>query len=1844
MTRESRLGHFVLTAIAVFILGAVANPSTASAAVLPAKPAFARVVPVSMFEIDLNWRDKSTNEDGFQIERSTDRVHFQQIAQVLPNTKIYRDKNLFPGTKYFYRIRAFNAAGHSGYATESARTPAPPVPLSIAEWDSYLYVANPTNQDIVSVSAGAYHGLALKKDGTVIAWGDNTYGQAIPPTNLNGVVAISAGRDHSLALKNDGTVVGWGYDFGGGIATPPAGLSGVVAISAGDYHNLALKADGTVVGWGYNWSGETTPPADLSGVVEIAAGNSYSLALKSDGTVVGWGNKFAGAATPPTNLTSVVAIDAGNGLSTAIKGDGTVVTWGSRTYQTIAATTNLTNISAIALGEYDGLALNRNGTLFGWDFNFPGATAPDLGGSARAISVGGYHKLVLCTAPAAPSSGFATILSANQVRISWQDNSIDEKSFAIERIQQTENGPTTWTQIASVGPNVTNYVDSTVAAGTSFAYRVRAIGRLGTSPYCPQINILLAPLPAPEYIFITLGSSNNVALWWYYNFDVDGFNIQRAPDNHGEPGAWTEIASITDSGADQNSFADSTALPNNIYWYRVRAYNVLGVSDFSDPISFNVAPPPTPAYFHAFAFADSASLSWSYDSSAQGFKIERAPDVNGHPGPWTELATVAPSTTEFNDRGLSLHTTYWYRIRAFNWAGDSPYAGPAGVTIVPPTAPYDIYATVGLTNSVDIVWYPPINDQDGFKLERADDVGGGPGAWSEIASFNHTNSYSESFHDTNVVANSTYWYRVRAFNLFGFSDYSTPASVSLVPPPAPTLSAATSKADTVNLQWHSPTVNLLGFKIERAPDVDGVPGAWTQIATTLGFYQTYTDTNLTAGATYWYRIRSVNWIGDSLYSGLTVVTIDPPATPAITHAVLNQTNGVDLTLGHIVLGYLEGDQDGFLLERAVPTDLGFINWTQIAVVNSSRTVSALYTDTNATSNATNWYRVRTFNSTGISDYSPTLSIAVVPPAPPYVSVSAHADSATVTIHPNNFAAEAILGYRLQRAPDLGEGQPGTWTTIATIADTTYVDAGLTIGATYWYRAQAFNWVGDSIFGDPDGVTISPAGTPDAPFAWLSVTNHQVNLYWYDYFTDEDGFTIERAPDTNGSAGLWSQIGTIYNTNAFATDFSDTNVVANTTNWYRVRAFNTAGVSEYSEPANLAAIAPAPPVLSGNAFANVVSLSWYDGTASEASIAGYKLERAPDNNDSPGAWVQITNTPDTSYTDPGRAADTIYWYRVRSYNWIGQSDYSDTYGVLIMPPLQPSNLFAAVGTNHTVSVRWNDFEQDEDGFKIERVPDAGGYPGDAWVEIGTVNARHAVEASFVDTNVVANTTNWYRVRAFSGAGLSEYDGDAMVRVMPPDAPFETAATPFPNGIQVSWFLSFGIGNGGFVIQRAPDVGGNPGTWTDIATNTEFAMSYDDTGLTVGSTYWYRVLAFNWVGASDYGSMVSATVLGPPPLFTPATLSASPGLTNQVNLSWYDYASDEDGFKIQRAPDIGGAPGNWAEIGTIYATNYYFAGFTDTNVTANSTNWYRVQAFNSVGTSAFSDPITVGVIAPLTGPVLTGASVLGAHRVDIQWQTSSGFIQGYKVERAFDEGGSPGNWAVIADVPTSFDAAAYSDITVVMNKKYWYRVQTYNWAGSSPYSDPLFVNVVPPDAPLLTAVSDQANQIKLTWIKTADDISSYKIERAPDNNGVPGVWNQIEELYFSEYGWFFPTNYTDHGIPTGQTFWYRIRAVNAVGNSPYSNEASATAGGVTPALSALPTPPQILSVTPTSGGMLIEWSSTAGNTDTVQAADGVTGDYLDISPSLTIGGSGTITNYLDAGALTNASRFYRIRSAR
>jgi hypothetical protein len=328
----------------------------------------------------------------------------------------------------------------------------------------------------IAIAAGDWHSLALKADGTVVAWGDNSWGQCNIPANLTGVAAVGAGGYHSLALKGNGTVVGWGANYDEQ-ANPPTPITNATAIAAGTWHSLALLADGTVTGWGDDSSGQIDIPINLSGVIAIAARGSHSLALLADGTVVAWGENinslgnFVGQSTVPPSLNKVVALGAGDYHSLAAKSDGTVVGWGDDSQGQIDTPSGLNGVLAIAGGGGHTVALRNNGTALAWGNNLSGQCniSPALT-NVIAIAVGESHTLLLLGAVTGTPVLSGPHYSGGQFTVLVQ--TVNGRNYALEYKNNLTGG--SWISLPSIRGNgsLMPLTDPDATVGQRF-YRVR---------------------------------------------------------------------------------------------------------------------------------------------------------------------------------------------------------------------------------------------------------------------------------------------------------------------------------------------------------------------------------------------------------------------------------------------------------------------------------------------------------------------------------------------------------------------------------------------------------------------------------------------------------------------------------------------------------------------------------------------------------------------------------------------------------------------------------------------------------------------------------------------------------------------------------------------------------------------------------------------------------------------------------------------------------------------------------------------------------------------------------------------------------------------------------------------------------------------------------------------------------------------------------------------------------------------------------------------------------------------------------------------------------------------------
>ncbi len=213
-----------------------------------------------------------------------------------------------------------------------------------------------------TVSASWYNTVGLKSDGTVIACGDNYYGQC-DVGGWKDIVAVSAGRDHTVGLKSDGTVVATKYtgnkeNYSGQCDVDV--WTDIVAVSASQFHTVSLKSDGTVVACGSNGNGRCDVD-EWTDIVAVSAGWYNTVGLKSDGTVVACGANDYGQCDVG-DWKDIVAVSAGSLHTVGLKSDGTVVACGVNSNGECDVDEWM-DIVAISAGASHTVGLKSDGTV-----------------------------------------------------------------------------------------------------------------------------------------------------------------------------------------------------------------------------------------------------------------------------------------------------------------------------------------------------------------------------------------------------------------------------------------------------------------------------------------------------------------------------------------------------------------------------------------------------------------------------------------------------------------------------------------------------------------------------------------------------------------------------------------------------------------------------------------------------------------------------------------------------------------------------------------------------------------------------------------------------------------------------------------------------------------------------------------------------------------------------------------------------------------------------------------------------------------------------------------------------------------------------------------------------------------------------------------------------------------------------------------------------------------------------------------------------------------------------------------------------------------------------------------
>jgi hypothetical protein len=571
--------------------------------------------------------------------------------------------------------------------------------------------------------------------------------------------------------------------------------------------------------------------------------------------------------------------------------------------------------------------------------------------------------------------------------------------------------------------------------------------------------------------------------------------------------------------------------------------------------------PPSPAGLTATAISSSQiNLAWIDNATNEsGFKIERSTDGST----FTQVATVGANATSYSNTGLAAGMRYYYRIRATNGNGDSPY------TTVAEAVTFNNSASMLIDDFNDNVRDPAKWIVGTLTLIPQD---------SAVTALEQ-NGRLEITPLTNT--NGGHYNGYRTVNTYDFTNSQVAIEV------IQKAGGGTNTAFSIGL---SPNDNYRFILQNSYIFYDSWVGGVQSLA-----YESYSPTNHR-----WLRIRhdqasnTINWETSADGNGWTLKRSLTPAF-ALTAASIELASGSwqpeaapgKTIFDNFALSYLaagvptapsnlvatgvsssqisltwadnSGNEDGFRVERC--QGAGCTNFTQIAQLGLGVTS---YNNTGLVASTTYRYQVRAFNAGGNSPYSNISQATTQPTAAPAAPSGLQATAISATqinlAWMDNSSNEE--GFEIERCQ--GDGCTSFVQNAQTGANvTSYSDTGRAASTTYSYRVRAYNSGGNSTYSNAAQAT-TPAPPPASPsnLTATAISSSQINLSWVDNSGNENGFMIERCQ--GGGCTDFVQITTV---GPNIGTYSNTGLKKNTTYFYRMRSYNASGNSAYSNTAS-----------------------------------------------------------------------------------------------------------------------------------------------------------------------------------------------------------------------------------------------------------------------------------------------------------------------------------------------------------------------------------------------------------------------------------------------------------------------------------------------------------------------------------------------------------------------------------------------------------------------------------------------------------------------------------------------------
>ncbi|MFL5241324.1 MAG: fibronectin type III domain-containing protein [Gemmataceae bacterium] len=1148
------------------------------------------------------------------------------------------------------------------------------------------------------------------------------------------------------------------------------------------------------------------------------------------------------------------------------------------------------------------------------------------------------------------------------------------------------------------------------------------------------------------------------------------------------------------------------------------------------------------------ATGSSVNLTWTSTATNQtGFHLDRATDSAFTLNVVTQTLPATPNSFTDTAAGLTPGTTYYYRLRAFNANGDSTNSNVATVAIpqgpAVPTNPKVVNAT---TTELDLTW--------------TDNAGSNAANYIILRSVNHGafTTYATlpgkttappstySWNDTGLSAGTFYDYHIEASNTTGVSQVVDANATTLTL--APSSVSATPVNSAVNLSWTAPT-GAVSYNIYRGTTAGGeAPTAIRTGVTTT----TYADAVLTNGATYYYVITAVN-----ANTSKTPVIPSESAKSAEVSATPSSTLSSNLMLtaedpGTNVYRLLNYNQAGTLLSSTtIPLppgstdvedarDLTVDTAGNIQIFNGTFSPSlstyARAAQTWSQRTTTGWTTVNNLSYGGVGALRNFVFVTDMATANQPLNGIIRFDNSggpTVRFADSHDFIDLSVGldglvYGLSNTSVPNQVfvyDPQTLGLLRSFALTNGPDTDIrSIAVDASGTIMAATWGGFLVKYDSTGKALA------------NIQPHMPSGAGENY----DSITL----DPSGQVAAGGRNGFVFLTNE-----SLTSVTSIATNEWNLFVTFDHYIPQAAIPAAPTSLAGAP------ATASSVNLTW---SSTATNQTGFHLDRATDAAFTQNLITESLPGSPNSFTDTaaGLAAGNTYYYRLRSFNAGGDSGNSNTATVTIPAvPAAPTAPQVVSATTGELDLTWTDNAgSNAANYIIMRSVNHG--PFTTYATLPGKTGAPPSTYSWNDTGLSAGTFYDYNIEASNTSGTSSVvDANATTLTLPPSTVGATAGNGLVN---LSWTAPTGAVS--YNVYRGTTAGGEAATAIKTGLTTS---NYSDAGVTNGTTYYYVVTAVN-------ANTGNAPVI-PSESAKSSEVSAKPASATSATFVKTDTTTQgtwKGVYGVQGYDIIGDAVSlpAYATVTPSGNLNYTWAG---------STTAIRALQKSAAGST---DRLAACWYSPTSFTVDLNLTDGQTHQVALyllDWDNNG------RSER-IDVLDSASGTVLDSQTASSYTTGKY----LVWNLSGHVQIKFTRLTGANTVLSALLLDapaapVQPPVAPSgLTGSPATASSVNLTWTSTATNQTGFHLDRATD---AAFTQNLVTQSLPSS-----PNSFTDSaaGLTTGGTYYYRLRASNAAGDSANSNVATVTI----PLVPAAPTNPQVVNAT--TGELDLTWTDNAG----------------------------------------------------